>query len=59
MRLKVCTSNKDPKIIAKFYLDTVKKHGIPLQTKADDGTEHSLIQPIHVYLRTLVSPHHH
>ena len=42
MWLEVCTSNKDPEIIAKFYLDTVKKHGIPLQIKADDGTEHSL-----------------
>ena len=58
MWLEVCTSNKDPEVIAKFYLDTVKQHGfIPLQIKADDGTEHSLIQPIHVYLRTLDGTH--
>ena len=57
MWLEVGTSNKNPEIIAKFYLDTVKEYGIPLQIKADDGSEHTLVHPIHVYLRTLDGTH--
>ena len=52
--LEVGPTNKLPEVIAKFYLDSVKKlEGVPQQLKADDGTEHSLIEPIHVYLRSL------
>ena len=58
MWLNVCTSNKDPEVIAKFYLDTVKTYGLPAQIKADDGTEHSLVHPIHVYLRSLDVAYH-
>ena len=40
--------------IAKFYLDAVKSlEGIILQIKADNGTEHSLIEPIHLHLSAL------
>ena len=52
--LEVGPTNKLPEVIAKVYLDSVKKlEGVPQQLKADDGTEHSLIEPIHVYLRSL------
>lgn len=51
--LEVGSSNKLPEIVAKFYLDSIKElGGIPSQIKADDGTEHSLIEPIHVYLHS-------
>jgi len=47
--LEVNSSNKLPETIAKFYLDACRKlKGIPVKIKADDGTEHALIEPIHV-----------
>ena len=52
--LEVASSNKKPELIAKFYLDAVKSlEGIPLQIKADNGTEHSLIEPMHLHLSAL------
>ena len=52
--LKVASSNKKPELIAKFYLDAVKNlECIPLQIKADNGTEHSLIEPMHLHLSAL------
>ena len=35
--LDVYTSNKMPEVIAKYYLNTVKRNGVPLSVKADDG----------------------
>ena len=46
--LEVSTSNKMPEIIAKYYLDAVKRNGLPVNVKAGDGTEHSFVQPIHM-----------
>ena len=40
-----------PEVIAKYYLDAVKRNGLPVNVKDDDGTEHSLVQPIHLLLR--------
>ena len=40
-------------VIAKYYLNAVKRNGLPLNVKADDGTEHSLVQPIHLLLRNI------
>ena len=52
--LEVGSTNKLPEVVAGFYLEAISNlTGIPLSIKADDGTEHSLIQPIHVYLRSL------
>ena len=42
-----------PEVIAKYYLDAVKRNGLPLSVKAYDGTEHSLVQPIHLLLRNI------
>ena len=43
-----------PEVLTKFYLDAVKKiKGVPKFVKADNGTEHSIIEPLHIYLRTL------
>ena len=42
-------------IIGKFYLDAVRQlKSIPEKLKADDGTEHAIIQPIHILLRDSV-----
>ena len=52
--LEVASSNKKTELIAKFYLDAVKSlEGIPLQIKADNGTEHSLIEPMRLHLPAL------
>ena len=49
--LEVASSIKNLELIAKFYLDAVKSlEGIRLQTKADNGTEHSLIEATHLHL---------
>ena len=53
--LEVSSSNKKPEIIGKFYLDAVRQlQNIPKKLKADDGTEHAIIQPIHIFLRDSV-----
>lgn len=52
--LRVNSSNKLPEVVAKFYLEACKElKGVPLRIKADDGTEHALIEPIHIYLSSL------
>ena len=52
--LKVGLSNKNPDAIAHYYLDAISElGGVPHIIKADDGTEHALIEPIHIYLRSI------
>ena len=52
--LEVTSSNKVPEIISQYYLKAVKRlKGVPKKNKADDGTEHSLTEPVHIYLRSL------
>ena len=49
--LDVSSSNKKPELIATYYLKAVKQlSGVPKNLKADDGYEHSLIEPIHIAL---------
>ena len=46
--------NKKPEIVAQFNTLSVRKiSGIPAKLKADDGTEHALIEPIHMCLTDL------
>ena len=48
--LEDAASNKIPELIAKYYLDAIKQmEGEPRIVKTNNGTEHSLIQPQHVY----------
>ena len=42
-----------PEVIAKYYLDAVKRNDLPVNVKADGGTEHSLVQSIHLLLRNI------
>ena len=53
--LEVSSSNKKAEIIGKFYSDAARElQSIPKKLKADDGTEHAIIQPIHILLRDAV-----
>ena len=54
--LEVAPSNKLPEVIAKYYTIAIKKFGLPKCLKADDGTEHSIIEPMHITLRSLDGP---
>ena len=48
--LEVASTNKVPELIAKYYLDALKQIlGKPKIVKADNGTEHSIIEPLHTY----------
>ena len=48
--LEVASTNKVPELIAKYYLDALKQIlGKPKFVKADNGTEHSIIEPLHTY----------
>ncbi len=50
--LEVNTTNKNPEVIAQYYLDAVKQiGGAPQKIRSDDGSENSLIEAIHTYLR--------
>ena len=52
--LDVSTSNKSPGPIANYYLKAAKNlNGIAKIIKADNETEHSLIEPIHLFVRDL------
>ena len=50
--LEVCPSNKNPNVIAKFFIDAVKQlKGIPMRIRCDDGSENCVIEPIQIALR--------
>ena len=52
--LKVGWSNKNSDVIVYYYLDAISELGcVPHIIKADDGTEHALIKPIHIFLRSI------
>ena len=52
--LEVTSVNTVSEIISQYYLKAVKRFkSVPKKIKAHDGTEHSLIEPIHIYLRSL------
>ena len=52
--LEVTSVNTVSEIISQYYLKAVKRlKSVPKKIKAHDGTEHSLIEPIHIYLRSL------
>ena len=51
--LEVGPTSKNPEVIAKFYLDTVKQlGGVPRKIRADDGNENSVIEALHTFLRS-------
>ena len=51
--LETGPSNKDPEIIAAYYISAVKNvNGVPSKIRSDDGSENSLIEPIQIALRS-------
>ena len=49
--LEFASANKVPEQIAKYYLDVIEKIlGKPKFIKADNGTEHSITEPLHAYV---------
>ena len=51
--LEVGTTNKNPEIVAGFYLNALRScNGIPMIVRTDDGTENSIIEPIQMSLRS-------
>ena len=53
--LEVVATNKIPELIVKYYLNAVKQRkGKPKRIKTDDGTEHSVIEPLHVYFSKVI-----
>ena len=51
--LEVCPSNKNPEVIGRFYLDAVKQlGGVPRKMRSDDGTESSIVEALHLFLRS-------
>ena len=52
--LKVGSSNEIPDVIAHYYVNVISELGsVPHIIKADDRTRHALIEPIHIYLRSI------
>ena len=53
--LEIAATNKMPKLIAKYYLDVVKQmKEKPTIIKDNHGTEHSVIEPLHVYFSEVI-----
>lgn len=51
--LEIGPTNKNPDVIAKYYLDSIKQvGGVPRKVRSDDGTENCLIEAIHTCLRS-------
>jgi hypothetical protein len=50
--LEVGPTNKNPEVIAKYYLDAAKQvGGLPRKIRSDDGTENSIIDALHTFFR--------
>ena len=53
--LLVEAANHIPELIAKYYFHAVKQmKGKPKAAWANDGTEHSVIKPLHVYFSEVI-----
>ena len=53
--LEVAANNKISGLIGKYYLDAVKQmKGKPKIIKADDETENSVIEPLHVHFSEVI-----
>lgn len=52
MWLKVSFTNSDPKVIASYYIETVKeRRGCPQRIRADRGTENVAVEQMQMFLR--------
>ena len=54
MWLEVASTNKQPEVIASFFLKTVEQiKGLPTRIRSDDGTEISIIEPTQIAMRAV------
>jgi len=54
MWLEVASTNKQPEVIASFFLKTVEQiKGLPTRIRSDDGTEISIIEPMQIAMRAV------
>ena len=57
--LEVGPTNKNPEVVAKYYLDSIRQvGGIPRKIRSDDGTENCVIEAIHTFLRSSDNDEH-
>ena len=48
--LEVGPTNKNPQVIAHFYIQDIKQlNGVPARIRCDDGTENRVIEPVHIF----------
>ncbi|XP_057304634.1 uncharacterized protein LOC130641714 [Hydractinia symbiolongicarpus] len=51
--LEVGVTNKQPEVIAHYYIQAVKQmNAVPLRIRSDDGTENSIVEAIQIALRS-------
>ena len=51
--LEVASTNKDPSVVAGYFLKAVKSiGGLPVRIRSDDGTENSLIEAVQIAIRS-------
>ena len=51
--LNACTSNKQPAVVANFFVTAVDEvKGCPARVRADDGTENSYIRQMQIFFRS-------
>ena len=51
--LEVGPTNKNPEVIAKYYLDAVlQTGGVPQKIRSDDGNENSSVEALQIFLRS-------
>ena len=51
--LELGPTNKNPEVIAKYYLDAVlQTGGVPQKIRSDDGTENSSVEALQIFLRS-------
>lgn len=56
--LKAMPSNKNPRVVARFYIDYIKElKGVPRVVRCDAGTENVVIRDFHIALRSSHGDH--
>lgn len=49
--LEVATTNNNPDVIATYYLNALKKYGLPTVVRSDRGTENTSVECLQIALR--------
>ncbi|KAH7919661.1 hypothetical protein BV22DRAFT_1022606, partial [Leucogyrophana mollusca] len=55
--VKIWRANRNPRLIARYYLEAVRKlGGVPLVTQSDPGTENNSVANLHTLIRHRLDP---